>query len=166
MKLFVDLCHLKGFSRNHVTFSQILTVCQTNQEKWSAVKPCINPQSNINIVLWLKWKKGLMEVSLFKVACWLLDSGSKERTLHSMVTTFLPNELPLLEGVGTGQGVQSLGLSASSDHSGRYRAAIESVLIFNVMNQLHDELQKQNLTGKESSSTWGQRQAVRVAILP
>uniref|UniRef100_A0A8B9CCB2 DNA polymerase theta n=1 Tax=Anser brachyrhynchus TaxID=132585 RepID=A0A8B9CCB2_9AVES len=81
-----------------------------------------------------------------KVACWLLDSDSKERTLHSMVTTFLPNELPLLEGVGTGQGVQSLGLSASRDHSGRYRAAIESVLIFNVMNQLHDELQKQNLT--------------------
>ncbi|KFQ33857.1 DNA polymerase theta, partial [Mesitornis unicolor] len=81
-----------------------------------------------------------------KVACWLLDSGSKERTLHNMVTNFLPHELPLLEGVGTGQGVQSLGLSASSDHSGRYRAAIESVLIFHVMNQLHNELQKGNLT--------------------
>ncbi|KAM9278037.1 DNA polymerase theta [Cariama cristata] len=81
-----------------------------------------------------------------KVACWLLDSGSKERTLHNMVTNFLPSELPLLEGVGTGQGVQSLGLSASGDHSGRYRAAVESVLIFNVMNQLHDELQKENLT--------------------
>ncbi|OXB76233.1 UNVERIFIED_CONTAM: hypothetical protein H355_014641 [Colinus virginianus] len=81
-----------------------------------------------------------------KVACWLLDSGSKECTLHSMVTNFLPSELPLLEGVGTGHGVQSLGLSASEDHSGRYRAAIESVLIFNVMNQLHSELQKENLT--------------------
>ncbi|XP_074665096.1 LOW QUALITY PROTEIN: DNA polymerase theta [Strix aluco] len=81
-----------------------------------------------------------------KVACWLLDSGSKERTLHNMVTNFLPNELPLLEGVGTGQGVQSLGLSASGDHSGRYRAAVESVLIFNVMNQLHNELQKENLS--------------------
>ncbi|XP_068813954.1 DNA polymerase theta isoform X2 [Struthio camelus] len=81
-----------------------------------------------------------------KVACWLLDSGSKERTLHNMVTNFLPHELPLLEGVGTGQGVQSLGLSASTDCSGRYRAAIESVLIFNVMNQLHNELQKENLT--------------------
>ncbi|XP_074963449.1 DNA polymerase theta isoform X4 [Phalacrocorax aristotelis] len=81
-----------------------------------------------------------------KVACWLLDSGSKERTLHNMVTNFLPSELPLLEGVGAGQGVQSLGLSASGDHSGRYRAAIESVLIFNVMNQLHNELQKENLT--------------------
>ncbi|XP_032853439.2 DNA polymerase theta [Tyto alba] len=81
-----------------------------------------------------------------KVACWLLDSGSKERTLHNMVTNFLPGELPLLEGVGTGQGVQSLGLSASGDHSGRYRAAVESVLIFNVMNQLHNELRKENLT--------------------
>ncbi|KAL2311304.1 hypothetical protein Nmel_003004 [Mimus melanotis] len=81
-----------------------------------------------------------------KVACWLLDSGSKEHTLHSMVTNFLPSELPLLEGVGTGQGVQSLGLSASRDQSGRYRAAIESVLIFNVMDQLHKELQKENLT--------------------
>ncbi|XP_061221386.1 DNA polymerase theta isoform X2 [Neopsephotus bourkii] len=81
-----------------------------------------------------------------KVACWLLDSGCKERTLHNMVTNFLPSELPLLEGVSTGQGVQSLGLSASGDHSGRYRAAIESVLCFNVMNQLHNELQKENLT--------------------
>ncbi|KAM8819926.1 DNA polymerase theta [Eudromia elegans] len=81
-----------------------------------------------------------------KVACWLLDCGSKERTLHSMVTSFLPHELPLLEGVGTGQGVQSLGLSATTDRSGRYRAAIESVLAFNVMNQLHSELQRENLT--------------------
>ncbi|XP_059677103.1 DNA polymerase theta [Gavia stellata] len=81
-----------------------------------------------------------------KVACWLLDSGSKERTLHNMVTNFLPNELSLLEGVGTGQGGQSLGLSADGDHSGRYRAAIESVLIFNVMNELHNELRKENLT--------------------
>ncbi|XP_072737364.1 DNA polymerase theta [Ciconia boyciana] len=81
-----------------------------------------------------------------KVACWLLDSGSKEPTLHNMVTKFLPSELPLLEGIGTSQGVQSPGLSASGDHSGRYRAAIESVLIFSVMNQLHNELQKENLT--------------------
>ncbi|KYO22450.1 DNA polymerase theta isoform B [Alligator mississippiensis] len=81
-----------------------------------------------------------------KVACWLLDPGSKERTLHNMVTSFLPHELPLLEGIGTGQGVQSLGLSASADHSGRYRAAVESVLIFGIMNQLNTLLQKENLT--------------------
>lgn len=107
-----------------------------------------------------------MEVSLFKVACWLLDADSKERTLHNMVTNFLPNELPLLEGVGTGQGVQSLGLSASRDRSGRYRAAIESVLVFNVMNQLRNELRKENLAGKESSSTWEQRRQVKVSVLP
>ncbi|XP_019382601.1 PREDICTED: DNA polymerase theta isoform X1 [Gavialis gangeticus] len=81
-----------------------------------------------------------------KVACWLLDPDSKECTLHNMVTSFLPHELPLLEGIGTGQGVQSLGLSASADHSGRYRAAIESVLIFGIMNQLNTLLQKENLT--------------------
>lgn len=96
-----------------------------------------------------------MEVSLFKVACWLLDPGSKEHTLHNMVTNFLPSELSLLEGVGTGQGVQSLGLSASRDQYGRYRAAIESVLIFSIMDQLHQELQKENLTGKEISSLGG-----------
>lgn len=107
-----------------------------------------------------------MELSLSKVACWLLDSGSKERTLHNMVTNFLPSELPLLEGVGTGQGVQSLGLSASGDQSGRYRAATESVLIFNVMDQLHKELQKENLTGKETSVTWGQTWRVNIALLP
>lgn len=82
-----------------------------------------------------------------------------------MVTNFLPSELPLLEGVGTGQGVQSLGLSASPDQSGRYRAAIEAVLIFSVMDQLHKELQKENLTGKETSSTWGQRWRVNIAVL-
>ncbi|XP_074856845.1 DNA polymerase theta isoform X1 [Carettochelys insculpta] len=81
-----------------------------------------------------------------KVACWLLDPGSKERTLHNMVTNFLPHELPLLEGVETGQGVQSLGLGASADYSGRYRAAIESVLVFNIMNQLNVLLQKEDLT--------------------
>ncbi|XP_075053555.1 DNA polymerase theta isoform X2 [Mixophyes fleayi] len=80
-----------------------------------------------------------------KVACWLLDPGSKERTLHNMVANFLPNELPLLDGVGTGQGVQSLGLSASCDQSGRYRAAIESVLVFSTMNKLHNLLEKDKL---------------------
>ncbi|XP_069800792.1 DNA polymerase theta [Dendropsophus ebraccatus] len=80
-----------------------------------------------------------------KVACWLLDPSSKERTLHNMVTNFLPQELPLLDGVGSGQGVQSLGLSASSDRSGRYRAAIESVLVFSVMTTLYRVLERENL---------------------
>ncbi|XP_068127042.1 DNA polymerase theta [Hyperolius riggenbachi] len=80
-----------------------------------------------------------------KVACWLLDPGSKERTIHNMVTNFLPHELPLLEGVGTGQGVQSLGLSTSCDQSGRYRAAIEAVLVFGIMSRLNGLLEKEKL---------------------
>lgn len=80
-----------------------------------------------------------------KVACWLLDPDSKEPTLHSIVTSFLPEELPLLEGIETGQGIQSLGLNVDTEHSGRYRASVESILIFNSMNQLNSLLQKENL---------------------
>ncbi|KAM4700701.1 DNA polymerase theta [Discoglossus pictus] len=80
-----------------------------------------------------------------KVACWLLDPGSKERTIHNMVTNFMPHELSLLDGVGTGQGVQSLGLSTSSDQSGRFRASIESVLVFSIMDKLNSLLEKENL---------------------
>ncbi|CAO2631996.1 DNA polymerase theta [Lemmus lemmus] len=80
-----------------------------------------------------------------KVACWLLDPDSKEPTLHSIVTSFLPQELPLLEGIETGQGIQSLGLNVNTEHSGRYRASVESVLIFNCMNQLNSLLQKEKL---------------------
>ncbi|XP_036206823.1 DNA polymerase theta isoform X2 [Myotis myotis] len=80
-----------------------------------------------------------------KVACWLLDPDSKEPTLHSIVTSFLPHELPLLDGIETGQGVQSLGLNVGTEHSGRYRACVESILIFNSMNQLNSLLKKENL---------------------
>uniref|UniRef100_A0A5F9CWR7 DNA polymerase theta n=1 Tax=Oryctolagus cuniculus TaxID=9986 RepID=A0A5F9CWR7_RABIT len=80
-----------------------------------------------------------------KVACWLLDPDSKEPTLHSIVTSFLPCELPLLEEMETGQGIQSLGLNVSMEHSGRYRASVESILIFNSMNQLNALLQKEKL---------------------
>ncbi|XP_031219687.1 DNA polymerase theta isoform X2 [Mastomys coucha] len=80
-----------------------------------------------------------------KVACWLLDPDSKEPTLHSIVTSFLHHELALLEGIETGPGIQSLGLNVNTEHSGRYRASVESILIFNSMNQLNSLLQKENL---------------------
>nr|XP_031536155.1 DNA polymerase theta [Vicugna pacos] len=80
-----------------------------------------------------------------KVACWLLDPDSKEPTLHSIISRFLPHELPLLEEIETGQGIQSLGLNVSTEHSGRYRASVESILIFNSMNQLSSLLKKENL---------------------
>ncbi|XP_038613775.1 DNA polymerase theta [Tachyglossus aculeatus] len=82
-----------------------------------------------------------------KVACWLLDPGSVERTLHGIVTSFLPHELPLLDGIESGPGVQSLGLRASAHHSGRYRAAVEAVLVFAAMEQLNCLLHKENLQG-------------------
>ncbi|XP_075412465.1 DNA polymerase theta isoform X2 [Tenrec ecaudatus] len=80
-----------------------------------------------------------------KVACWLLDPDSKEPTLHSIVTSFLPQGLPLLEGMETGEGIQSLGLNVSTPHSGRLRASVESILIFNAMMQLDSLLQKESL---------------------
>ncbi|XP_048202684.1 DNA polymerase theta isoform X2 [Perognathus longimembris pacificus] len=80
-----------------------------------------------------------------KVASWLLDPDSKEPTLHSVVTSFIPHDLPLLEGMETGPGIQSLGLNVSTEHSGRYRASVESILIFSSMNQLNSLLQKENL---------------------
>ncbi|XP_029113993.1 DNA polymerase theta [Scleropages formosus] len=80
-----------------------------------------------------------------KVACWLLDPSSKERSLHNIVSNFAPQDLPLLEGISTGSGVQSLGMSADNDHSGRYRAAVESVLVYSSMKQLHVLLEKDNL---------------------
>ncbi|XP_057553521.1 DNA polymerase theta [Hippopotamus amphibius kiboko] len=80
-----------------------------------------------------------------KVACWLLDPDSKEPTLHSIVSRFLPHELLLLEEIETGQGIQSLGLNVTTEHSGRYRASVESILIFSSMNQLNSLLKKENL---------------------
>ncbi|XP_036445013.1 DNA polymerase theta [Colossoma macropomum] len=77
-----------------------------------------------------------------KVACWLLDPGSKERTLHNMVTNFTPQDLPLLDGISSGQGVESLGMYGDPSQSGRFRAAIESVLVFRIMTQLHVLLEK------------------------
>ncbi|KAK9955417.1 hypothetical protein ABG768_015297 [Culter alburnus] len=77
-----------------------------------------------------------------KIACWLLDSSSKERTLHNMVSSFTPEDLPMLEGISPGQGVQSLGIYGDASQPGRYRAAVESVLVFRVMTQLNCLLEK------------------------
>ncbi|RXN27034.1 DNA polymerase theta [Labeo rohita] len=68
-----------------------------------------------------------------KIACWLLDSSSKERTLHNMVSSFATEDLPMLEGISPGQGVQSLGIYGDASQPGRYRAAVESVLVFRVL---------------------------------
>uniref|UniRef100_A0AAZ3SXP4 DNA polymerase theta n=1 Tax=Oncorhynchus tshawytscha TaxID=74940 RepID=A0AAZ3SXP4_ONCTS len=65
-----------------------------------------------------------------KVASWLLDPGSEERTLTNMVTCYCPSELLLLDG---------------HTHSPRLRAAIDSVLIHSTMGHLTTLLEKDGL---------------------
>ncbi|XP_030584547.1 DNA polymerase theta isoform X2 [Archocentrus centrarchus] len=67
-----------------------------------------------------------------KVACWLLDPGSEERTLPNMVTVYCPEELPLLDGLGN-----------AHSQCPRVRAATTSVLIHAVMNHLTGMLGKE-----------------------
>ncbi|XP_030272825.1 DNA polymerase theta isoform X3 [Sparus aurata] len=69
-----------------------------------------------------------------KVACWLLDPGSEERTLPNMVTVYCPDELPLLDGLGNGHA-----------HCPRVRAATKSVLVLAVMNHLTGLLEKDGM---------------------
>ncbi|KAE8300121.1 DNA polymerase theta [Larimichthys crocea] len=69
-----------------------------------------------------------------KVACWLLDPGTEERTLPNMVTVYCPEELPLLVGFGNPHA-----------HCPRVRAASKSVLVHAVMNHLAGLLEKDGM---------------------
>lgn len=70
-----------------------------------------------------------------------------------MVTSFATEELPMLEGISPGQGVQSLGIYGEASQPGRYRAAIESVLVFRVMTQLNCLLEKDDFLGSKHHYT-------------
>ncbi|KAJ3614296.1 hypothetical protein NHX12_017870 [Muraenolepis orangiensis] len=72
-----------------------------------------------------------------KVACWLVDPGSEERTLANMVTVFCPEELALLEGLGEGRHAHTF--------CPRVKAATESVLIHAVMGHLTGLLEKDGM---------------------
>uniref|UniRef100_UPI003AAA2B9C DNA polymerase theta n=1 Tax=Centroberyx gerrardi TaxID=166262 RepID=UPI003AAA2B9C len=69
-----------------------------------------------------------------KVACWLVDPGSEERTVANMVTVYCPEELPLLEGLGNAHA-----------HCPRVRAATKSVLVHATMNHLTVLLEKDGM---------------------
>ncbi|XP_054633899.1 DNA polymerase theta isoform X2 [Dunckerocampus dactyliophorus] len=69
-----------------------------------------------------------------KVACWLLDPGSEERTLPNMVTVYCPEALPLLDGLGNAHA-----------YCPRVRAATTSVLVYAVMNKLSILLEKDGM---------------------
>lgn len=70
-----------------------------------------------------------------------------------MVSSFTPEDLPMLEGISPGQGVQSLGIYGDASQPGRYRAAVESVLVFRVMTQLNCLLEKDGFLGNKSFYT-------------
>uniref|UniRef100_UPI0037E73ECB DNA polymerase theta n=1 Tax=Semicossyphus pulcher TaxID=241346 RepID=UPI0037E73ECB len=69
-----------------------------------------------------------------KVACWLVDPGSEERTLPNMVTVYCPEELPLLDGLGN-----------PHSHCPRVRAATRSVLVLAVTHHLTGLLEKDGM---------------------
>uniref|UniRef100_A0A3Q2DDF4 DNA polymerase theta n=1 Tax=Cyprinodon variegatus TaxID=28743 RepID=A0A3Q2DDF4_CYPVA len=69
-----------------------------------------------------------------KVACWLLDPGSEERTLPNMVTVYCPEELPLLDGLGN-----------AHSFCPRVRAATKSVLTHALMSHLSGLLEQDGL---------------------
>ncbi|AWP05663.1 putative DNA polymerase theta isoform 3 [Scophthalmus maximus] len=69
-----------------------------------------------------------------KVACWLVDPGSEERTLPNMVTVYCPEELPLLDGLGNAHA-----------HCPRVRAATKSVLVHAVMNHVTSLLEQDGM---------------------
>ncbi|KAL8575274.1 hypothetical protein ACOMHN_001819 [Nucella lapillus] len=75
-----------------------------------------------------------------QIACWLLDPGAREKTLHSMVTNYLPSDLPLLEGIGGSVGYGSLGLTVQSTASGRMRAVMESIVARRLMDCFWNQL--------------------------
>ncbi|KAM3864859.1 DNA polymerase theta [Diretmus argenteus] len=72
-----------------------------------------------------------------KVACWLVDPGSEERTVANMVTVYCPEELPLLDGLGEGR--------YSHAYCPRVRAATESVLVYTTMSHLTVLLEKDGM---------------------
>ncbi|KAG7485315.1 DNA polymerase theta [Solea senegalensis] len=69
-----------------------------------------------------------------KVACWLMDPSSEERTLPNMVTVHCPEELPLLDGLGNAHA-----------YCPRVRAASTSVLVHAVMNHVTSLLEKDGM---------------------
>uniref|UniRef100_A0A087YNZ5 DNA polymerase theta n=1 Tax=Poecilia formosa TaxID=48698 RepID=A0A087YNZ5_POEFO len=111
------------------------------RERLEQVKVCLSGQGRVAVVNnIIKVYKRLVQscgISLEgncedpKVACWLLDPGSEERTLPNMVTVYCPEELPLLDGLGN-----------ALSHCPRVRAATKSVLIHAVMSHLSGLLEQ------------------------
>ncbi|KAK3585671.1 hypothetical protein CHS0354_020237 [Potamilus streckersoni] len=80
-----------------------------------------------------------------KTAHWLMDPGAKERTIHGLVINTLPTEVHMLEGIGGGIGLGSLGMTSMNPGSGRYRATTESVLTLHLMEYFNVCLERERM---------------------
>ncbi|KAL3883562.1 hypothetical protein ACJMK2_029814 [Sinanodonta woodiana] len=80
-----------------------------------------------------------------KIASWLMDPGAQERTIHGLVINTLPTEVHMLEGIGGGIGLGSLGMTPKNPGSGRYRATTESVLTLHLMEYFNVCLERERM---------------------
>ncbi|XP_071480044.1 DNA polymerase theta-like [Diadema antillarum] len=80
-----------------------------------------------------------------KVAQWLIDPGSKEPNLQSLVTQYTPLETHLLEDLGGGVGLRGPGASPEMQGSGRLRATTEAVLGLCLMDAMKTQLDELSL---------------------
>ncbi|XP_054607523.2 DNA polymerase theta isoform X2 [Nothobranchius furzeri] len=118
----------------------------TVSERLEQVKDCLNRQSaghKLHVVVTYDIIKVYKTLALScglsldgscedpKVACWLLDPGSEERTLPNMVTVYCPEDVPLLDGLGN-----------THSYCPRVRAATQCVLTHTVMTHLTGLLEK------------------------
>ncbi|PIK33249.1 hypothetical protein BSL78_29937 [Apostichopus japonicus] len=80
-----------------------------------------------------------------KVAHWLLDPSAKEKNLHGMISQYLPTQAGILDNIGGGIGLSSLGISPQNPGSARLRACVESVLLLDLMESLKKGLSDNHL---------------------
>ncbi|XP_071543746.1 DNA polymerase theta-like [Panulirus ornatus] len=77
-----------------------------------------------------------------RVASWMLDPGAKELNICNLVMSHNLESLPLLKGIGSSWGLESLGVNTKNPGSCRVRAATESVVVFHLMAALRMKLQE------------------------
>ncbi|XP_030850352.1 DNA polymerase theta [Strongylocentrotus purpuratus] len=80
-----------------------------------------------------------------KIAQWLIDPGSKEPNLQSLVTQYTPTDAYLLEALGGGIGLGGPGVSPETNGSSRLRATTEAVLSLQVMDTMQKQLEEMDL---------------------
>ncbi|XP_067676390.1 DNA polymerase theta-like [Haliotis asinina] len=81
-----------------------------------------------------------------RIASWMLDPGAREKNMQGLVTNYLPLEVFMIDNIGGGLGLGSVGLAPLPQGSGRYRATVESVLTRKLMAFFMKKLKDEGLT--------------------